>query len=316
MGDHSERDSRVNFFAQLLKGFRRFPCLGGGPVRSQLEGAMNYTNRIAMIVALAVVAFLLFGIDGTWYTVNQGERGVLLRWGQAVGAEGPGLHFKMPFVEDVVKMSVREQKEEFKTQAYSQDQQPATVQVSVNYRLPEANVTDVYARYGVDYPSILIDTQLPQRLKEVFGIFTAQSMIQDRTKLGIEVQKSLERALDNRGIQIVSVQVEDVSFSDVYETAVENRMKSIVAQYQAEAEKARRITNADAAAYEVKAQADAQAHAIEVKGTAEAQAIKARSDALQSNPNLVMLTAAEKWNGVLPTTMVPGGALPFVQVPR
>jgi regulator of protease activity HflC (stomatin/prohibitin superfamily) len=110
--------------------------------------------------------------------------------------------------------------------------------------------------------------------------------------------------------------VEDVSFSDVYETAVENRMKSIVAQYQAEAEKARRITNADAAAYEVKAQADAQAHAIEVKGQAEAQAIKARSDALQSNPNLVMLTAAEKWNGVLPSTMVPGGALPFVQVPR
>lgn len=107
-----------------------------------------------------------------------------------------------------------------------------------------------------------------------------------------------------------------MSFSDVYETAVENRMKSIVLQYQAEAEKAKRITNADAAAYEVKAAADAQAHAIEVKGQAEAQAIKARSDALQSNPNLVSLTAAEKWNGVLPTTMVPGASVPFVSIPR
>lgn len=277
---------------------------------------MNFTRNIFAVAILAAVLFLLFGINGTWYTVDQGERAVLLRWGQAVDIEGPGLHFKLPFIEDVVKMSVREQKEEFKTQAYSQDQQPATVLVSVNYRLPEGNVMNVYSRYGVDYPSILIDTQLPQRLKEVFGIFTAQSMIQDRTKLGLEVEKSLERALDNRGIQIVSVQVEDVSFSDVYETAVENRMKSVVAQYQAEAEKQRRITNADAAAYEVKAQADAQAHAIQVKGQAEAAAIKARGDALRDNPNLVSLTAAEKWNGILPTTMVPGGSVPFVQVPR
>ncbi|HWA31277.1 MAG TPA: prohibitin family protein [Rhizomicrobium sp.] len=277
---------------------------------------MNFTSRIAAIAIGALVLFLLFGINGTWYTVNQGERAVLLRWGQAVGVEGPGLHFKLPFIEDVVKMSVREQKEEFKQQAYSQDQQPATVQVSVNYRLPEANVLEVYSRYGTDYPSILIDTQLPRRLKEVFGLFSAQSMIQDRTKLGAEVEKSLEHALDNRGIQIVSVQVEDVSFSDAYETAVENRMKSVVAQYQAEAEKQRRITNADAAAYEVKAAADAQAHAIEVKGQAEAQAIKARADALQANPNLIGLTAAEKWNGVLPTTMVPGGAAPFIQIPN
>ncbi|HEY5336970.1 MAG TPA: prohibitin family protein [Rhizomicrobium sp.] len=277
---------------------------------------MKFTSRLAAVAVLVAVLFLLFGIDGTWYTVDQGERAVLLRWGQAVDVEGPGLHFKMPFIEDVVKMSVREQKEEFKTQAYSQDQQPATVQVSVNYLLPENSVLDVYTRYGTDYSSILIDTQLPQRLKEVFGIFSAQNMIQDRTKLGLEVQRSLERALDGRGIHIVSVQVEDVAFSDVYETAVENRMKSIVLQYQAEAEKAKRITNADAAAYEVKAAADAQAHAIEVKGQAEAQAIKARSDALQSNPNLISLTAAEKWNGILPTTMVPGSAVPFLQIPK
>src|ERR1051326_5222734 len=280
------------------------------------EGRMKISHRIVLGLALIAVLAVLFGINGTWYTVEQGERAVLLRFGQAVATEGPGLHFKAPFIEDVVKMTVREQKESFKTEAYSQDQQPATVQVSVNYRLPEANVMAVYSRFGQDYATILVDTQLPRRLKEVFGRFSAQSMIQDRTKLGLEVEKSLEAALDGRGIQIVSVQVEDVSFSDAYETAVENRMRSIVAQYQAEAEKQRRITNADAAAYEVKAQADAQAHAIEVQGEAQARAIKARADALQSNPNLVTLTAAEKWNGVLPTTMVPGGATPFVSVPR
>lgn len=277
---------------------------------------MTHVNRFMLSVVILAGIVILSTLFGTYYTVDQGERGVLLRWGQAVDVVGPGLHFKWPFIESVTTMSVREQKEDFKTQAYSQDQQPATVQVSVNYKLPEGNVLAVYTRYGVEYPSILIDTQLPQRLKEVFGIFSAQNMIQDRTKLGLEVQRSLEKALDNRGIEIVSVQVEDVSFSDVYETAVENRMKSIVLQYQAEAEKQKRITNADAAAYEVKAAADAQAHAIEVQGNAQATAIKARADALRANPDLVALTAAEKWNGILPTTMVPGGSVPFVQIPK
>lgn len=272
-------------------------------------------QAIVGVIAIAIAAVFL-SLNGCWYTVDQGERAVLLRWGQAVATEDPGLHFKMPLVEDVVKMSVREQKEDFQTEAYSQDQQPARVQVSVNYRLPENNVLDVYSRLGENYPAILIDTQLPRRLKEVFGRFTAQSMIQDRTQLGIEVEKSLEAALDGRGIQIVSVQVEDVAFSQVYETAVENRMSAIVAQYQAEAEKQRRITNADAAAYEVKAAADAQAHAIEVQGSAQAAAIKARADALKDNPDLVSLTAAEKWNGQLPTTMIPGGSVPFVNVPK
>jgi hypothetical protein len=37
------------------------------------------------------------------------------------------------------------------------------------------------------------------------------------------------------------------------------------------------------------------------------QAIKARADALASNANLIALTQAEKWNGQLPTTIVPNG---------
>jgi hypothetical protein len=36
---------------------------------------------------------------------------------------------------------------------------------------------------------------------------------------------------------------------------------------------------------------------------------------LRDNPNLVELTAAERWDGHLPTTMVPGSTLPFVTLP-
>ena len=54
----------------------------------------------------------------------------------------------------------------------------------------------------------------------------------------------------------------------------------------------------------------------ELRGEAEAAALTAKSAALRDNPGYVALTAAEKWDGKLPQTMVPGSAVPFVTVPR
>ncbi|HLX13811.1 MAG TPA: hypothetical protein VKS24_01225 [Bradyrhizobium sp.] len=53
---------------------------------------------------------------------------------------------------------------------------------------------------------------------------------------------------------------------------------------------------------------------IRVTSEAEAAAIEAGAKALGTNPNLVTLVQAERWNGVLPTTMVPGSGVPFVSV--
>ncbi len=57
-------------------------------------------------------------------------------------------------------------------------------------------------------------------------------------------------------------------------------------------------------------QANAKANAV--RAEAQAAAIEARAKALGTNPNLVTLVQAERWNGVLPTTMVPGSSVPFV----
>jgi regulator of protease activity HflC (stomatin/prohibitin superfamily) len=74
------------------------------------------------------------------------------------------------------------------------------------------------------------------------------------------------------------------------------------------------VTKAQAEADSIRARAQADADAIRLRGEAEAAAIKARSDALGQNPNLISLTQAERWNGQLPTTMVPGGTVPFMNV--
>ena len=239
------------------------------------------------------------------------------------GEAEPGLHFKMPIITSIRKISVQIQKESFartaeadaRMQAYSRDQQPATIALSVNYHVTDASA--VYAQFGslAGMESRVINPKAYEQLKNVFGQFDAADAIQKRASLNAEVYAAIRSAV--RGpVVIDSVQIEDISFSSQYEAAVEARMQAIVKQQQAEADKQKRIIDADASAYEVKAAADAKAHQIEVQGAAEAGAIKARGDALRDNPGLPTLTAAEKWNGVLPTTMVPGNALPFLNLAK
>jgi regulator of protease activity HflC (stomatin/prohibitin superfamily) len=289
----------------------KLPRLSANNVPTGIIGAV-----LAVIVLLAI-AF------STYFTIDQGERGVILHNGAIAGEAEPGLHFKMPIITSIEKISVQIQKESFeknadgdaRMQAYSRDQQPATVALSVNYHVTDASA--VYAQYGslTNMESRIINPKAFEQLKNIFGQFDAADAIQKRASLNAEVYGAIRNAV--RGpVVIDSVQIEDISFSAQYEAAVEARMQAIVKQQQAEADKQKRIIDADAAAYEVKAASDARAHQIEVQGAAEAGAIKARGDALRDNPGLPTLTAAEKWNGVLPTTMVPGNAVPFLNLSK
>lgn len=288
-----------------------------------VNNLLNGNLPLGAVGAGLVVIVLLLILYSTYFTIDQGERGVILHNGAIVGEAEPGLHFKMPVITSIEKISVQIQKESFaktadtdaRMQAYSRDQQPAIIALSVNYHVTDAS--DVYAQYGslAGMEARVINPKTYEQLKNVFGQFDAADAIQKRASLNAEVYAAIRGAV--RGpVVIDSVQIEDISFSQQYEAAVEARMQAIVKQQQAEADKQKRIIDADAAAYEVKAAADARAHQIEVQGAAEAGAIKARGDALRDNPGLPTLVAAEKWNGVLPTTMVPGNALPFLNLTK
>jgi regulator of protease activity HflC (stomatin/prohibitin superfamily) len=276
-------------------------------------------SRAIGIGAAVVVGFAV--LFTTYYTIDEGERGVVLHLGKVVGEAGPGLHFKTPILTTIEKISVQIQKEAFektaagdtRLQAYSRDQQPATIAMAVNYHVTDAAA--VYAQYGSleNMKSRIINSRAYEQLKTVFGQFDAADAIQKRALLNAEVFAAIRKSVSGP-VVIDSVQIEDITFSNQYETAVELRMQAIVKQQQAEADKQKRIIDADASAYEVKAAADAKAHQIQVQGKAEAGAIQARGDALRNNPSLPTLVASEKWNGVLPTTMVPGNALPFLNL--
>jgi len=289
----------------------------GGP---SLPSALAGLAKAPLIIA-AVVGLLIVWSGFT--TIDQGNIGVRLRFGEAVGTMQPGFHIVIPFMDRVVTFSTRTKKQSYsQVNAYSRDIQAADNLVSVNYRVDGSKAIEVYSRYGENFVDSIISPVIQKRFKEIFGKYDAREIVNSRDKLGIEVENNIRQNMPN-GIIIEGVQIENIEFSDAYEQAIEataqaeasvRKAMQELAQKKVDAEKV--VVQAEADAQARLAAAKAEADAIKLKGEAEASAIQAKGNALRENPGLVALTATEKWDGKLPTTFVPGSAVPFVQVPR
>lgn len=262
-------------------------------------------------------------VFGSWYTVDQTERGVLLRNGAVIGVAQPGLGFKMPWIDSVEKISVKTATFSWDNMdSYSYDQQQAHLKVSVTLHATAEKVADLYARFGSLKAAVdqLLSPHVHQQVKVVFGQYTAVRAIQTRAKLNSDIKDSIAAALEGSNVLAVeSVQLENIDFSKVYLQSIEQRMLAEVEvqrlQQNAEREKVQAqitVTKATAEANAIRQTAQAQAEAITLRGNAEATAISARGKALGDNPHLVTLVQAEKWNGVLPVTMIPGGSIPMI----
>ncbi len=277
------------------------------------------------LIPLVIIFLLLAALTGSWFTVDQGERGVHLRNGKIIGTAEPGLGFKLPFFDSIVKISTQTHTVSYdRLQAYSHDQQPATIRVSVTYSVPPDKVEDLYANFkSVDaMVTRLVDRQVPTQVENIFGKYTAISAVQERVKFVLDVTDAIKATI-NGPIEISSVQVENIDFSDAYEKSVEDRMRAEVeVQTQMQnLEKERvtaqiAVTKAQAEADSQLARAKAEAEAIRIKGEAEASAIKSRAEALAKNQDLIELTKAEKWDGKLPNTMLPNTTLPFLDAKK
>jgi regulator of protease activity HflC (stomatin/prohibitin superfamily) len=284
------------------------------------------TRRIVFGVPVLFAALLGAAILlGSWYTVDQTERGVVLRNGAVVGTAQPGLGFKIPLFDSVQKISVRTATWTWdKMNSYSFDQQPADLKISVTLRAAPEKVADLYSRFGGLETAVkqVVGPVVNQQVKIVFGRYTAVRAIQERGALNGAIRDSIVAALkDDSMVVVESVQLENIEFSHAYLQSIEQRMLAEVEvqklQQNAEREKVQAqivVTKATAEANAIRQRAQAESEAITLRGNAEATAISARGKALGDNPHLVTLVQAEKWNGVLPVTMVPGGTVPMITI--
>src|ERR1043166_8105459 len=185
---------------------------------------MNRGIIAAAVAGIVVLAIIL----GSWHTVDQTERGVLLRTGAVIGTAQPGLGFKVPMLDTVEKISVKTVTYTWdKMNSYSFDQQPADLKISVTLRAAPEKVADLYAKFGRLDAAVnqVVSPVVNKQVKVVFGRYTAVKAIQERGPLNSAIKDAITATLkDDPMIIIESVQLENIEFSANYLHSIEQRM--------------------------------------------------------------------------------------------
>ena len=263
-------------------------------------------KKIISIVGIAFVALVALLIINPFTIVQAGERGVVLTWGAFNGQVlDPGLHLVMPIAQSVVKMNVRTEKLSIdSSDAYSHDLQNVRISSAMNYNLDPKQVGTVYAQYGNEYESKILYPNLEASIKQTVAKYSAEEILSKRGDVQTEIENTFRTSVPN-AFTVTKYALVNETFSEAYESAIEAKQ---VAQQ-----------NAEKAENELKrAKIDAESRIAQAR--AEAEAIKLQSEAANNDKyvNLkaldVQLEAIKKWNGQLPTQMIPGASLPFINV--
>lgn len=274
----------------------------------------NYVNaagtdlRYGKIVAhvLIVIIALIF-IFGSFGVVDAGERGVKTRLGNVVGIVEPGLYMKTPFIEKVHKMSVRTQTVTYEREnplaSASSDLQDVSIASVTNYHVDPTKVVDVYLQYQTlaAFEESVIRPAVRDTVKATASQYSASDLVIKRPEFAAKVATTLNERLADTFIVVEQSNITDLQFSESFSAAIEAKVTA--------------VQNAEAAKNKLEqVKYESEQTIVAAQGVAEAQRIKAASLQSQGGQALVELTLAEKWNGVLPTTMVPGASVPFINV--
>jgi len=257
------------------------------------------------IIAILALIFLF----GSFTVVSPQEVGVVTRTGALNRILGEGLHLKFPLIEGVTKMAIQEQKYTVDSQVYSRDAQTVDTKLTINYQLNRADVEKTYRETKNNYQDIIIQPILSPVVEEVFSRYTAQELVEKRTMLPSDIKTRIIERVGGKGITVKGVEF-TFDFDDQYEAAIKNKQ---VQEQQALAQ-----VNITAQEKEKKAQEILKAEALAERTRLEAIALQsAQGDKVIAKIYAeAALKAAEKWDGKLPTQMIPGSTVPFINLTK
>ena len=254
-----------------------------------------------------VVIAVVFVLGGALGTVGAGQRGVLLRFQAPAGdIKEEGLYYKIPFVEQVVLMSTQIQKYTAPATSSSKDLQVVSTEVTLNYQLNAASVTEIYTNLRQDYETRIIQPYIQEAVKSTTANYDAEELITQRPKVKDELQNLIAERVKPLGIDVVQLSITDFQFSPAFQESIEAKVRAV--QQALEAQNALKRVEFEAQQEITRAKAEAEGLRLQ-KQQITAQLLELRQIEVQR-------AAVEKWNGVMPSVVTSGGPVPMLDVLR
>jgi len=298
------------------------------------------TFLFSLIVGVvAVILIALFAVD-SYFVVEPTEMAGVRRLGQVITKQplGPGLHFKVPFIDTVDRIPVS--LDTFKLDRLTVntiDNQPITVTVGLTYRIPPQAVLPLL--YEVGRPG---NFDITENFERIVADRTAKIFAQQNTTRISENRDQILNALKSLlshdlgtlyHIEVVDFQIAGIIYSDSFRASVEAAVRAkneavaaenTVNRIRFEAQQAVERANGEAEAKLKLADADRQstiltaqgrAEGIRLEGASRAEVLRMNADILKTSPLVVDLAKADRWNGALPLTLLEGtGSLPLLSL--
>ena len=295
------------------------------------------------VMGIVMVILFIF-LPWNFHTVENGEIAVVKNFGQVTGTKEPGMHTDFWMTTEYVRLDTKVRQIDITTAAYSHDKQTMDIQMTVQYQIKKDKATDIVINYGtLEMLEARIQSVAVERMKSVLSNEDAVSIIETRGTISANVASAVEEAVgDNYYVDITTVALTNIDFSDAFEQSVEQSMvaKQEVERAKAEAEKAGaaaegqvKVAEQEAKAKIEAAKAEAEAKRLAAEAEANAIAIKslevarmlgltATVDGVEMiKPDLTDAEAAliadylkymeylSTWDGKLPNVVADGSAI-------
>lgn len=255
------------------------------------------TSKRKLIIAIIVILLIL--LPGTFFTVQEGHSGLVLRLSQLVKNSKtnkvkvyqPGLHIKFPLIDQVKEFDTRIQTLDApSSNVVTAEKKDVIVDYYVKWRISDLPL--YYQRTGGDIntASKLLQQQVNANLRAEFGRRVIKEVVSDdRDMIMSNLNKKTNQGVNPLGMSVIDVRIKRIDFPKSISDAVYNNMraereqvaKELRSQGLAQAEAIR--AEADAKVTVTIAQAQLDANTIRAKGDSEASQIY--GDSYSKNPD-------------------------------
>ena len=239
---------------------------------------------LGVILALSI-------IFGSYFLVQVGEVGVVFnKMSGKTTVSNQGLHFKVPFFENVTKFDVQTQSINLNEEGSSKDLQIVKINTVCNLHLQVERVNDVYMKIGPNWIGKVVNPITIEVVKSLSAGYNVEEIIVKRDTLRQQIEKELRSRLLEYNIILETVNLVNIGLTKEYNNVVEQKQieqQNILVKEnirkQAEISKATKILDA------------------------EGEARKNQLMQSSATEQIIALEWIKKWKGDLPTTMLGDG---------
>ena len=260
-------------------------------------------KKLGRRLLLVLLAAALVALGSASFTIiEEGYIGVKYQFGKIVDDSlSAGLNFKVPFVQTIRQVDVREQMYQMDANAYTKDTQTVEgIQTKLNYVYDRGELSNIIRNVGINnVESKLLIPQMQSIVKNEIGQYKAEDLVQNRTTVQESIEDKLRESLVQSGIIVVSFAIENLDFEDGFEEAIRAK---VVAEQEA-LKMQNKTKEKEELARQMVIEAQAEAESQKIRADAEAYAIEAIQKQLQQSPEYIELQRVQKWDGKYPQVM-------------